>query len=475
MIPVPTLANKQVAVMGLGIAGLATARALQASGAEVLAWDDTDTGRNAASDAGITIRDLTEQDWSADLPLVLSPGIPHTFPAPHPVAAAARAAGAPIICDVELLAQSAPDADYVAITGTNGKSTTTALIGHILESAGRRVEIGGNLGPPVLGLAPLFDGEIYVLELSSYQLERTFSLKAQVAILLNISEDHLDRHGGLDGYVNAKRRVLTLTAEDATVVVGVDDPLSADLADDAAQMGRRLIRISGNSPIDGGIGVLNGLLRDDTDGSHQGAIDLVAALTLRGAHNHQNAAAAWAACRALGIAAEDIAAALLTFPGLPHRQEVVGTATANGRTVTFINDSKATNVDSAARALAAYDNIFWIAGGQGKDGGYRQLDGALANLRAAFVIGQDGPALADHLAAAAPGLPLSQSETLDRAVADAWAAAQASGAPSDSVILLSPACASFDQFPNFGARGDAFRAAAENLIAGVSTDAGGPA
>ena len=464
MIPLPSFANKRVAVMGLGVAGLATARALADSGAEVLAWDDGEAGRKAAA-AGIAATDLGAVTWSADLPLILSPGIPDRFPAPHPVAAAARAADAEILCDIELLARAVPAATCVTVTGTNGKSTTTALIGHILRSAGRRVEIGGNFGPPVLGLEPLGAGEIYVLELSSYQLDRTYSLRAQAAVLLNIAEDHLDRHGGLDGYIAAKRRSFDLSAPDATIVVGIDDPMAAALADEAEGAGRTVIRVSGRTPVDGGVGVLDGALRDDTAGDAAEQVDLGSAADLRGAHNHQNAAAAWATCRALAVEPCIVAAAFATFPGLPHRQERVGVATRNGRTVTFVNDSKATNVAAAARALAAYDEVYWIAGGRGKESGYEALAPSLGALRGAFLIGAEAPAIERFLADRAPAAPVTISHTLERAVADAWIAATAADAPQDPVILLSPACASFDQFANFGARGDAFRKAAGLLIA----------
>jgi len=476
MIPVPSFANRRVAVMGLGVAGLATARALAASGADVLAWDDAETGRDNAAAAGIAATDLGSVTWSADLPLVLSPGIPHVLPAPHPVAAAARAVDAEILCDIELLARSVPAATCVTVTGTNGKSTTTALIGHILRTAGRKVEVGGNFGPPALGLEPLGADGIYVLELSSYQLDRTYSLRAQAVVLLNIAEDHLERHGGLEGYVAAKRRSFDLSAPDAAVVVGIDDPLAAGLADRAEETGRNVIRVSGRRQIDGGVGVRDGALRDDTAAGGGAHADLGAATALRGAHNHQNAAAAWAACRALAVAPETIAAALPDFPGLPHRQERIGAAADDGKAVTFVNDSKATNVAAAARALATYDDIFWIAGGRGKDGGYEALAPALASLRGAFLIGDDAQAIARYLAGAAPDLPVTSSGTLERAVADAWTAATAAGSPSESVILLSPACASFDQFANFGARGDAFRASARNLTSQApDTAAGGTA
>ncbi len=478
MIPVPSFANKRVAVMGLGVAGLAAARALSQSGADVLAWDDAEAGRAAAAAAGIAATDLGAVPWTADLPLVLSPGIPDTFPAPHPVAAAARAANAEILCDIELLARSVPTATCVTVTGTNGKSTTTALIGHILRAAGKRVEVGGNFGPPALGLEPMGAGGIYVLELSSYQLDRTHSLRAQAIVLLNIAEDHLERHGGLDGYIAAKRRTFDLAAPDATVIVGIDDPMARALGNQAEEAGQAVIRVSGRTHIDSGVGVQDGILRDRTaagSGSAGVPVDPDGTTALRGAHNHQNAAAAWAACRALGVAPETVAAAFATFSGLPHRQERVGGVSSGGRTVSFVNDSKATNAVAAARALAAYDEIFWIAGGRGKQADYGALAPALASLRGAFLIGEDAPAIAHFLAEAAPALPVTVSGTLECAIADAWTAATAPDAPADPVILLSPACASFDQFANFGARGDAFRESARNLIAHAPNMAAGGA
>ena len=476
MIPVPSFANKRVAVMGLGVAGLAAARALAQSGAKVLAWDDAEAGRDAAAAAGVASTDLSALTWTADLPLVLSPGIPDAYPSPHPVAAAARAANAEILCDIELLARSVPAATCITVTGTNGKSTTTALIGHVLRAAGRRVEVGGNFGPPALGLEPLGEDGIYVLELSSYQLDRTYSLRARATVLLNIAEDHLERHGGLDGYIAAKRRSFDLAAPDATVVIGIDDPIARSLADRAETAGRTVIRVSGRRHVDCGVGVLDGTLRDETPGSAGRPVDLAGAAALHGAHNHQNAAAAWAACRALAVPPQAIADAFVTFPGLPHRQERVGEAAAGRRTVIFINDSKATNTAAAARALSAYDDIFWIAGGRGKQGGYADLAPALAALRGAFLIGEDAPAMARFLSATAPALPVTVSGTLERAVADAWEAATGTGVTGNPVILLSPACASFDQFPNFGARGDAFRERARRLIARNPTaDTGGAA
>lgn len=448
MIVVPTLKDRKVAVMGLGIAGLATVRALLESGAEVLAWDDNAESRTAVEKEGAAIADLMAIDWSDVACLVLSPGIPHTFPKPHPVADAARNAGVEIICDVELLGRAQPEAAYIGITGTNGKSTTTALVGHILEAAGKDIEVGGNLGPPVLGMRPLGAGGIYVLELSSYQLERMSSITFDVAALLNISADHLDRHGGMEGYVAAKRRIFAGMGVDGTAVVGIDDETSAA---EAERLDGTVVRVSANAVPDGGVGIDGTRLFDGAEK----VMDLAGIMTLPGSHNRQNAAAAYAICRAAGVEREIIAAAIATFPGLPHRQELV--ATSGG--VAWVNDSKATNTDATAKALGSYERIYWIAGGQAKDGGFAALDPWLDRVAHAYLIGEAAQPMADWLGTR---VPHEISEVLDTAVSAA--AAQSKG-EDDAVVLLSPACASFDQFRNFGERGDAFRDLARQAVA----------
>lgn len=454
MIDLSLFAGKPVAVMGLARSGLAAARALAAGGAEVRAWDDGDAGRAAADGAGLPLVDLAAPEhWRGVKTLVLSPGIPHTHPKPHISAVRAREAGAEIIGDIELLTRACPDARYVAITGTNGKSTTTALIGHILKQAGLAVEVGGNLGQPVAAFPPLGPDGVYVLEMSSYQLELTPSLSCAVAVLINISPDHLDRHGGMDGYVAAKKRIFEGQPAGATAVVGVDDAESRrihdQLAADAARSGVKVVGISAERRVSGGVYVIDGVLYDELDGNAREVLALSRIETLPGAHNHQNAAAAYAASRAICLKSETIAAGIQGYPGLSHRQELV--AVIDG--VRYINDSKATNAEAAARALACYRNIYWIAGGRAKEGGLSALDSSLPDIRHAFLIGEAAPAMAAELRGR---VETDISGDLERAVRDARDAALREGLDSP-VVLLSPACASFDQFKDFEARGTEFR------------------
>ncbi len=450
MIEVTAFRDEWVAVLGLARSGLVAAEALQQGGARVLAWDDAPPRREQAAAAGVPIVDLARRDFADIRALVLSPGIPHTYPRPHPVATRARAAGARIIGDIELLALSCRAARYVGITGTNGKSTTTSLIGHILQQAGRAVAVGGNLGTPALSLASLGADGIYVLEMSSYQLELTESLACDVAVLLNITPDHLDRHGGMAGYIAAKRRLFRGQRRPQTAVIGVDDAVSRDIAGELADAGAQtVIPISAETQAPGGVFVEQGVLIDDMAGAASRVLDLGGLARLPGRHNWQNAAAAYAAARCLGIPPAAIAAALASFPGLAHRQELI--ATIDG--VRYVNDSKATNADATAKALACYDDIYWIAGGLPKEGGIAALAPFFPRLRHAFLIGQ----ASDAFAATLEGhVAYSRCGTLAPAVAAARAAALAEPKPG-AVVLLSPACASFDQFANFEERGEAFR------------------
>jgi UDP-N-acetylmuramoylalanine--D-glutamate ligase len=452
MIRIPEFADRAVAVMGLGVAGLATVRALVASGADVRAWDDSEAQQEMARAEGATIADLVEMDWTGIDTLVLSPGIPHCYPAPHPVALKAKLAGAEIVCDVDLLGRAQPRATYVGITGTNGKSTTTALVAHILEAAGRRIEVGGNLGPPVLGLEPLDEDGVYVLEMSSYQLERTFSIGFDVALLMNISEDHLDRHNGMDGYIAAKEHIFDRQDEDCTAIVCADDTYCRDVLK-RLRLGSaaEIVTVTADAPEDSQIGICRGRLVDATGGAPDVVMGLDGIPTLRGRHNGQNAAAAYAVCRALGVPAAVIAHGIETFPGLPHRQELV----ASDGEVLYVNDSKATNQDAAARALGSYERIYWIAGGQGKAGGYEQLRPHLPRVMHAYLIGESAELIAEFLGTA--DVAHSLCGTLDVAVAAAHREAQNDNAPGEKTVLLSPACASWDQFASFGARGDRFR------------------
>jgi len=456
VIDLGVFAGLPVAVFGLARSGLAAARALHASGAEVWAWDDSEDRRAAAAAADIPLVDLYGCNWRELTTLVLSPGIPHTHPTPHPIAARAREHGCEIIGDIELLARAQRNASYIGITGTNGKSTTTALVGHILQTAGRETAVGGNLGTPALTLDALDSGGFYVLEMSSYQLELTVSITFDVAVLLNITPDHLERHGGMAGYVKAKRQIFHRQTRPRTAVIGVDDEICRGIHQDLVDAGAQtVVPISGLARCAGGVYAAEGRLIDDTDDAAVQVIDLREVVTLPGSHNWQNAAAAYAACRAAGLMPPVIAACLRSFPGLPHRQERV--AVIDG--VLYVNDSKATNVDAAAKALACYQDIYWIAGGRAKAGGLADLDPLLSRVVHAFLIGEAETAFAETLDGK---VPVARCGTLDRAVAAARDRALDDGRPHP-VVLLAPACASFDQYPDFEARGEAFRAAVAAL------------
>ena len=455
MIAVDSFAGKRVAVLGLARSGRAAARALAAGGASVVAWDDDPAAREAVA-GDIPLCDLAAADWRGTAALVLSPGIPHRHPAPHPAVLRARAAGAEIIGDIELLGRAQPSARYVGITGTNGKSTTTALVGHILAAAGSRVEVGGNLGTPALSLMPLGNGGAYVLELSSFQLELLATLAFDVAVLLNITPDHLERHGGMGGYVAAKRRIFAGQRAGSSAIVGVDDAICRDIAEALRGAPARLVPIAAARKAPGGIYVDAGWLIDATGPQPRRILDLGEAEHLPGSHNWQNTAAAYAVARVLGIGAEAAVAAIRSFPGLAHRQELV--ATIDG--VRFINDSKATNADAAEKALACYQAIYWIAGGLPKAGGITSLAPYFGRLRHAYLI---GTATEEFAATLGKSAPFTQCGDLAAAVAAAAAEARHEGVEG-AVVLLSPACASYDQFANFEARGDAFRA----LVAGLA-------
>ena len=440
--PNNVFAGRRYAVVGLGRAGLATMRALSAMGAIVSGWDDAGFARDAAEREGFLIADPSPDIGDFDA-LILSPGIPHNLPEPHRIAQAARLAGKPILTDVELLYQAVRGAGsrarFVGITGTNGKSTTTALLAHILTEAGVPNAAGANLGPAALSLKLLPDHGVYVLEMSSYMLERLATTRFDAAVMLNLSPDHLDRHGDMDGYAFAKRQVFARQMPGDAAFVGIDDEASRTML--ASIPGARAI--SGMSPADTWCDRAN--LRDE----HGTIADMSRAHALPGPHNGQNAAAAAALARTLGVSRAQVADAIITFPGLAHRQELV--ATIEG--VRFINDSKATNADAAARALTCYERLIWIAGGIAKAGGIAPLAPLFPRIASALLIGRDGARFAGDLAA--HGVPHQVVETLDRAVPAAFSAARALGA---DVVLLSPACASFDQFSGFEARGARFAA-----------------
>ena len=456
MIDLGILAGSSFVVLGLARSGLATVRALVAAGIDCVAWDDNAASRDAAAAAGAKVADPLSIDWSSITALVISPGIPSTLPKPHPVAVAARAAGKPIVCDVELLARAQPEARFVAITGTNGKSTTTALIGHILEQAGVRCEVGGNIGRGALDLAPLGPNGLYVLELSSYQLELLQTFRAHVAIWLNITPDHIDRHGDLAGYVRAKQNIFARQRAGDCAVIGIDDAPSRAAFEAVSQRpGIVAIPLQRETPVAGGVSYRAGQLVD-ADGY---TVDFADVPTLPGDHNAQNAACAWAACRWLDVPRERIVAGLRSYPGLPHRQERVA---AVGE-VTYVNDSKATNADATARALSSYRDIYWILGGQAKEGGVAPLAPWFDRIRHAFLIGEATELFAGQLEGR---IPYSRCGELQAALEAAHAMAQRDargGKGGPAVVLLSPACASWDQWKSYEHRGDAFRAMARAL------------
>jgi UDP-N-acetylmuramoylalanine--D-glutamate ligase len=452
VIDLGVLKGSSFVVLGLARSGLATARALKAAGIDCVAWDDNAAAREAAAKAGITVVEPASIDWSRMTALIISPGIPSRLPKPHPVAAAARAAGKKIVCDIELLARAQSEAGFVGITGTNGKSTTTALIGHILDQAGRRCEVGGNIGRGALDLAPLGDDGIYVLELSSYQLELLESFRANVAVWLNITPDHIDRHGDLAGYVAAKENIFARQQPGDCAVIGIDDWPSRAVYDRiSTRSGIAAVPIQLERPVAGGVSFRAGMLVD-ADGY---AVDFSGVPTLLGDHNAQNAACAWAACRWLDVPREKIVAGLKTYPGLPHRQERVA---AVGKVV-YVNDSKATNADATARALSSYHDIYWILGGQAKEGGVAPLAPWFDRIRHAFLIGEATELFASQLDGK---LAYSRCGDLRSALDAAHERAQRDSDGS-AVVLLSPACASWDQWRSYEHRGDAFRAMARAL------------
>ncbi|MDV4160914.1 UDP-N-acetylmuramoyl-L-alanine--D-glutamate ligase [Rhizobium leguminosarum] len=449
MIPVTTLKDRKVALFGLGGSGFATARALISGGAEVTAWDDNPDSVAKAAAEGIRTEDLHNIDWSQQTLFVLSPGVPLTHPKPHWTVDLARAAGVDIVGDVELFVRErrahAPDCPFIAITGTNGKSTTTALVAHILTSAGYDTQLGGNIGTAVLTLDPPRGERFYVVECSSYQIDLAPTLDPSAGILLNVTPDHLDRHGTMQHYADIKER---LVAGSDVAIVGVDDSHSALIADRVQRAGVKVVRISRRNVVADGIYAEGTKLIQAAGGAMLPFADLDGIQTLRGSHNAQNAAAAVAACLAVGVSADDIRAGLASFPGLKHRMQPVG---QRGRVV-FINDSKATNADAAAPALSSYDRIYWIAGGLPKAGGITTLAPYFPRIAKAYLIGE---AAAEFAATLGEAVPYEISGTLERAVTHAAADADRDES-SASAVMLSPACASFDQYKNFEVRGDAF-------------------
>ena len=453
MIPVTSFAGRKVAVFGLGGSGLASCRALKAGGAEVVAGDDGADRLAEAAQAGIATADLRKVSWNDFAALVLTPGAPLTHPSPHWSVVLAREAGVEVIGDVELFCRErrrhAPDAPFVAITGTNGKSTTTALIAHLMRFAGYDAQMGGNIGTAILSLEPPRMGRVHVIEMSSYQIDLSPSLDPSVGILLNVSEDHIDRHGTMENYAAVKERLVAGVGPQGTVIVGVDDGWSRNTADRLERSGKRVVRVSVRNPLADGIYVDHETIVRASGGARSEIARIGGIGSLRGLHNAQNAACASACALALGIDRQTLQNGLRSFPGLAHRMQQVG---RRGK-VLFVNDSKGTNADAAAHALSSFADIFWIAGGRAKLGGIASLSGYFPRIRKAYLIGEAAHEFAETLG---ERVPHEISETLDVAVEHAARDAEASGL-ADPVVLLSPACASFDQYRNFEIRGARFR------------------
>jgi len=441
-------------VFGLGGSGLASATALISGGADVVAYDDSTESLRKAQAAGIAIADLHGIDFTKLAALVLAPGVPLTHPAPHWIVKLAQKAAVEVIGDIELFCRerrrTAPQSPFVAITGTNGKSTTTALVAHLVASAGMDAQLGGNIGTALLSLEPPRAGRVHVIECSSYQIDLAPTLDPSVGVLINLSEDHLDRHGSMRHYAAVKERLVAGVPAEGTAIVGVDDDWCRKIADWLEGNGKQPVRISVRHALADGVYVTQQRIMRAVAGKSSliGGIEAIG--SLRGLHNAQNAACAAAAALALGLSPQAIQAGLRSFPGLPHRMEEVGRRGA----LLFVNDSKATNADSTAQALACFHDIFWIAGGKPKIGGIESLREFFPRICKAYLIGEAAEEFAATLGGA---VPYEITGTLDRAVAAAARDGEASGA-HEPVVLLSPACASFDQYRNFEVRGDAFRA-----------------
>lgn len=450
MIPAMTCKGKTVAVFGLGGSGLATAEALLAGGAVVIAWDDNPENVRKAVDKDIPVQDLRTADWFTIDALVLSPGVPLTHPHPHWSVELAQSAGVEIIGDIELFARErdrlAATAPFIAITGTNGKSTTTALIAHVLNNAGCDTQMGGNIGRAIMTLEPLMPDRHYVVECSSYQIDLAPDLKPSIGILLNLTPDHLDRHGSMENYAAIKER---LVVGSDTAIIGVDDDYCRAIAGRLEAAGGKVLRLSTTAALTDGFYADGNRLMHAVEGKAGELLSLEGIGSLRGRHNAQNALAALAACLACGLTLHEIAAGFASFPGLAHRMEQVG----RKGNLLFVNDSKATNAEATAPALASFDRIYWIAGGLPKQGGIESLRPFFSRIAKAYLVGEAAPAFAAVLSET---VPYEISGTIAAAVEHASRdASQQFGA--EAVILLSPACASFDQFRNFEVRGDAFR------------------
>lgn len=450
MLNLSLFSGKKFGVLGLGKSGLATALALQKNGAEVIAWDDTQESRKNAENKGIAIKPFDASVLSALDMLVVSPGVPLTYPKPHPVIAQAKELNIPLTGDLDLFYKAHQNVKFIGITGTNGKSTTTSLIGHILNQAKCEVTVGGNIGTPVLELEPISEKGVGVLEVSSYQLDINPQLKFKVALLLNITPDHLDRHGSFENYVQTKKKIFQHQNTNDFAIIGIDSPSCHAIARDLEQNAKqKIIKLSIERVIPGGYYTQNGILFDGTSKQIRTILDLKELPRLKGQHNWQNAAAAYIACHVLNIPEDQIIEGLKTFPGLVHRQEFV----TSQNNIQFINDSKATNGEAAAKALVCFDNIYWILGGLPKQDGLTATIPYFSKIKHAFLIGKAAPEFAEELKGK---VPFTHCEILENAILAAYKQATEDKL-SNATILLSPACASWDQYPSFEVRGNDFK------------------
>lgn len=457
MIASSSFKEQKIFVLGLGRSGRSVSQSLHKAGAQVLAWDDQETARRAARDQDIPLANLDALEWKDINHLILSPGIPHRYPTPHPLITQARSVGLQPISDLEILYRSQPHARYIGVTGSNGKSTTTALIGHILRKSGHLVEVGGNIGIPAMDLEPLGKEGTYVLEISSYQLETSPTLHFNISILLNITPDHLERHGGMDGYIEAKKLIYKQSMPQDALVISVDDEHCVKIYETLKTSEQtHLIPISVKKILPNGIYVNEGILYENSSS----ILDLKHFEHLRGQHNWQNIAAAYGALRSMGLDSAIISDCLSSFPGLAHRQQVV----AHHKNVWFVNDSKATNAEAVAKVFDAYQDvpIYWLLGGRPKDGGIEVLRPYFPNIRHAFVFGEAIPLFSATLAAT---VPYTLCGTLEEAVQRASILAF-NDREERVIVLLAPACASFDQFSDFEARGNMFCVAVKKVIEG---------
>lgn len=443
--------GKIIVVFGLGKAGISSVKALSFNDADVIACDDSETSMQAV--AGLNLKGVKTQhldliDWNEVDLLVLSPGVPFTHPQPHKVVQLAKSKGCEIICDIELLYLANTDSRFVGITGTNGKSTTTALIGHILQSCGLNCSVGGNIGIAAMELENLGGDGTYVIEMSSYQLDLIRQTRFNISVWLNITPDHLDRHGGIEGYVRAKKHIYDEQSTGDVAIISVDDTYSKIVYEELKKQSKisNIIPISVEGMLENGISINDGMLIDNENDSIQ--IEIEDIKTLQGKHNAQNIAAAYAVAKHCGVGLNDFIQAINNFAGLPHRMQYV----KEDKGVLYINDSKATNAEAASKALGTYDNIYWILGGVPKAGGIEELSEYYPKIKNAYLIGE----AKDEFACTLEGkVDFLKCNDLKSAFKNAKKDAENSG-EENSVVLLSPACASFDQWANFEERGDAF-------------------